>query len=177
MGVAAAAVSHHLGPGGRSGGVTSLGLWGQAGTFADLGSDLPIPPTFGSNLGVFVQDDERLFTHPETPDDSTGLTVITRLGWAQPDRNQIPLYAGASVAWHGLGVRQDDTVGLGLGWLAVTRQLLGTPGRGSEVSVELFYKWRLSHFLSLQPDFQYYFHPGGDGRDALLAGARLKVKL
>jgi carbohydrate-selective porin OprB len=66
---------------------------------------------------------------------------------------------------------------VGFGYFTVSEQLGGTPGRGSEVFVEVFYKWRLTHFISLQPDVQYYRHPGGDGPDALLAGVRLKLKL
>ncbi len=34
----------------------------------------------------------------------------------------------------------------------------------------------LTHFISLQPDLQYYRTPGGDGQDALLVGLRLTLK-
>jgi porin len=174
--VGGVAATHPWGDG-RSGGTTSAGVFGQSGRFEEVDPELGPPRTFSSNLGVFLQDDEHLFAHPGDPDDASGLTVITRFGWSQPDRNAIALYAGASAAWHGLGARADDTVGAGFGWFSVAPQAGGTPGRGAELFVELFYKWRLTHFLSLQPDLMYYRHPGGDGRDALLAGARLKLKL
>jgi carbohydrate-selective porin OprB len=74
-------------------------------------------------------------------------------------------------------MRQDDTVGIGIGSITVQRQTNGTPGPGTEYFVELFYKWRLTKFFSLQPDVQYYRTPGGDGRDALIIGTRLKMKL
>jgi porin len=177
MAVGGVAVTHRYGAGARSGGVSSAGVFGQAGQIAEqVPADLPMR-TFNSNLGFFVQHDERLYAHPENPDDPSGLTLISRLCWSQPDRNQIPLYVGASVAWHGLGARSDDTVGVGFGWFTVPVQLGGTPGPGSELFVEVFYKWRLTHFLSLQPDLEYYRHPGGDGPDAVLVGARLKLKL
>jgi carbohydrate-selective porin OprB len=59
----------------------------------------------------------------------------------------------------------------------VNKQANGTPGQGSELFVEAFYKFRITKFMSLQPDVQYYRTPGGDGRDALLVGTRLKFKL
>lgn len=169
-----AALTHRFGPADRNGGITSLGVFSRSGSVSEVGVD--DPRTFTSNTGFFIQNDERLFAHPENPEDPSGLTFITRFGWSQPDRNQLPLYLGASLAWHGLGTRSDDTVGLGFGYFTVSEQLNGSLGRGSEVFIEAFYKWRLSHFLSLQPDVQYYAHPGGDGRDALLFGLRLKVK-
>jgi porin len=177
MAVGGVAATHRFGPGKRSGGTTSAAVFGQSGQFTEVGSELDLPRTFTSNLGVLVQNDERLYAHPENPDDPSGLTLITRFGWSQADRNQIPLYVGASVAWHGLGARADDTVGIGFGWFTLPQQSNGTAGPGSELFVEVFYKWRLTHFLSLQPDLEYYRHPGGDGRDALLLGARLKLKL
>ena len=177
LAVGGAAVTHRYGEGGRNGGTTSAGVFGQSGTFTEVDSALPSLRDFSSNVGAFFQNDERIYAHPEDPNDPSGLTFIARVGWSQPDRNKIPLYLGASAAWHGLGPRADDTVGLGFGWFSVAERASGAPGRGSELFVELFYKFRLSHFLSLQPDLQYYQHPGGDQRDAVLAGLRLKVKL
>jgi carbohydrate-selective porin OprB len=54
-----------------------------------------------------------------------------------------------------------------------------TPGPKpkNEWFLEGFYKLRFTTFISLQPDLQWFRHPGGDGRDALVAGARLKLKL
>jgi carbohydrate-selective porin OprB len=43
--------------------------------------------------------------------------------------------------------------------------------------LEAFYKMRLTTFISLQPDFQWFRHPGGDGADTFVAGIRLKLKL
>ncbi len=177
MAVGGVAVTHRYGPGHRSGGTTSAAVFGQSGQFPEVAPELDLPRTLTSNLGVLVQNDERVYAHPENPEDPSGLTLITRFGWSQADRNQIPLYVGASLAWHGLGARADDTVGIGFGWFTLPVQSNGTAGTGSELFVEVFYKWRLTHFLSLQPDLEYYRHPGGDGRDALLLGARLKLKL
>lgn len=169
------AVIHHFGPGARDGGTTSAGAWQQLDEAAPV--DVVQPSAFDRNAGWFVQHDERVFLHPRDAKDPRGLTLILRYSHARHDRSAFPDYAGASAAWHGLGARRNDTAGIGFGAMTLAQQLGGTPGRGSEWFVEAFYKLRLSDFLSLQPDVQWFRHPGGDGRDALIGGVRIKIKL
>lgn len=167
---------HHFGAKDRSTGTTTLGFFRQQGQIEEL-ADVPMPRTFTENYGAFFQNDERIYLNPGDEDDPRSFTFISRVGWSQPDRNNIGLFVGASLAYHGIGPRQDDTIGIGFGWFTVARQANGTPGPGTEFYMEAFYKWRMTKFMSLQPDVQYYRTPGGDGRDALLVGARLKFKL
>ncbi len=136
-----------------------------------------MPRIFGSDAGWFVQQDERFYLHPEDPSDPRGLTVILRASWSRPDRSETNRYAGASAAWHGIGPRSNDTAGIGIGYFTVADPLHGSPGPGSEWFVEAFYKLRLTNFVSLQPDLQWFRHPGGDGRNALAIGIRFKIKL
>lgn len=167
------AATRHWGPNNRDDGTTSIGVWHQTGDFADLLEG----EHYSSNDGFFIQHDEHIYFHPLDADDPRGLTVILRFSWARPDRTQISRYAGGSIAWHGVGARTDDTVGLGVGYLALGQSLGGTTGAFDEWFVEASYKLRLTKFASLQPDVEVYRHPGGDGADALIAGGRLKVKL
>ena len=154
--------------GARDTGTQSVGVWRQQ---ADLPAVDGSSRTFAHDAGFYVQLDERFYRSVDTKDES-GLTVILRFSWAQADRTDISRYLGGSVAYHGLGARRDDTVGIGAGYFTVAQ-----PVDGSEEFVELFYKWRMTPYASLQPDLQLYRHPGGDGRDALLIGTRLKVKI
>lgn len=169
-------VSHKLGRVGKSNGTSTVGFFRQQGRFEELAPS-PSPRVFNELWGVFAQHDERIYVNPADESDPRCFTIIPRFGWAQPDRFNISLYLGLSVAYHGIGMREDDTVGIGVGYFTVNRQANGTPGPGGEFFVELFYKWRFTKFMSLQPDIQYYRTPGGDGRDALLVGTRLKFKL
>ncbi len=173
--ISSVAVTHHFGAKNKNQGTTSVGYFRQTGQFEEV-TDAPNPRTFDNDWGLFFQNDERLYLNP-ADDDPRCFTIISRVGWSQPDRNVISLFIGTSVAYHGIGARRDDTIGIGFGWFNVARQANGTPGGGTEFYVEAFYKWRLTKFLSLQPDLQYYRTPGGDGQDALLVGARLKFKL
>ena len=169
-------VLHPFTKGSKNVGNTSIGAYQQAGSFEEFTED-PNPRTFTESYGFFVQNDDRLYLNPMAEDDPRCFTFITRVGWAQPDRALIPLFLNASLVYHGLGYRQDDTVGVGGGYFTVSRQANGASGPGGEYFVEVFYKLRLTKFFSLQPDLQYYRTPGGDGRDAVLAGLRLKFKL
>lgn len=177
----AAAATHRFGPQARDGGTTSFGAWRQSGDIMEVG--VAAPRTGGSDAGWFFQNDERIYLHPSDPDDPRGLTLITRVSGSQPDRNAVTRYAGASAAWHGIGPRHNDTTGIGAGYLRVAQPAGGShgpgpgPGPGHEWFVEAFYKLRLTSFVSLQPDLQWFRHPGGDGRSALVAGLRLKLKL
>jgi porin len=179
--IGGAAVIHHLGSADRDGGTTSAGVWRQSGEITELGElGMPTgaaPRMFDDNLGWFVQHDERIYLHPDDASDPRGLTVIARASWARPDRTPVTRYAGGSAAWHGIGPRRNDTVGLGGGYLRITEPLGGSRGPRDEWFVEAFYKLRLTSFVSLQPDLQAFRHPGGDGADALVAGIRLKLKL
>lgn len=169
------AVSHHFGPGDRDGGTTSIGAWLQSDDDEAVG--ITDPQLFDDNAGWFIQHDERIYEHPNDPADPRGLTVVLRYSGARPDRSLFPHYGGGSAAWHGLGPRTNDTAGVGAGYFTIARQVGGSPGTGSEELVEAFYKLRLTSFFSLQPDLQWFRHPGGDGADAFAAGVRLKLKL
>ncbi|HET9621655.1 MAG TPA: carbohydrate porin [Kofleriaceae bacterium] len=165
---ASLAVTHHYGPNQRDGGTTSVGAWWQADD--DDGVGIADPARFHDNVGVFVQNDERIYLHPENAQDPRGLTVIARYSYARADRSTFPHYAGGSAAWHGIAARSNDTAGIGGGYFTLREST-------SEWFVEAFYKLRLTNFLSVQPDVQWFRHPGGAGRDALVGGVRFKIKL
>ncbi len=175
--VVGAAAKHALGPHRKTTGTTSAGVFRQQGPLPELGgSDPDNPRMFDANYGFYLQHDERIYVDPDDKDDPRCLTWITRMGWSQPDRTLMSFFVGSSLAYHGFGAGADDTVGIGFGYFEVPQQVNGTPGRGAELFVELFYKVRFTHFFSLQPDLQYYHSPGGDGRDAVLVGLRVKFK-
>lgn len=169
------AVIHRVGADSRDGGTTSVGAWWRSGDTPEVG--VAAPRRFDDDAGWFIQHDERIYLHARDPGDPRGLTVILRAGAARADRTPVPRYAGASAAWHGVGPRHNDTVGLGAGYLRLAEPLGGSPGPKAEWFVEAFYKLRVTGFISVQPDLQWFRHPGGDGADALVAGVRLKLKL
>jgi porin len=157
VGVGAVAATGHFGPSHRHEATTSVGVWHKGGDTI-------------ANDGMFAQTDEHLFAHPDDPKDASGLTVIGRFSYARPERSAITRYFGGSAAYYGIGFHHDDSAGIAAGYLTLAPS-------GSEWFVDATYKARLTKFVSLQPDVEFYRHPGGVDGDAFLVGIRLKVKL
>lgn len=172
--VAGAALKHTLGEAGRNGGTTQVGGWFQRATLPqDSPSQLAPSPT--ARGGLFLVHDQHLYRDPANEKDGSGLTVVVRFAVTPKDEADPWLYTGVNVAWHGLGPEQNDTVGVGYGTVTYAHALPGQPT--TELNLELFYKARLTRWLSLEPDLQYVLHPGGRATDAVVGGLRFKFKL
>lgn len=134
--------------------------------------------------------------------DSQGLNVFVRLGGGPSDRNLVDLYFDTGLAYTGLiPGRDDDILALGYAHAAVSNRAraldrdtrrfseIDVPLRNYESALELTYLARVTSWLSIQPDLQYIFHPGGHVadprtedsrhaiRDAFVAGLRFSLKL
>lgn len=85
-----------------------------------------------------------------------------------------------------LPYRQDDTLGLGMGYTHVSHALAkydravrnysGTynPTQTGETYMELMYQCQMTGWLQLQPDFQYLFNPSGGIPNPLHPTRRIK---
>lgn len=172
--IGAVQAKHELSEGSGVSGTTQLGAWHQRLPTSEVPNPAITPPD-SANGGFFFHD-ERIRWNPADPNDPRGLALSVRAAMAQRSVIDPWLYTGSSVAWHGLGPRMDDTVGIGHGTL--TYGDLSGPNAGrTELVVEAFYKWRATPWLSLQPDFQYVRSPGGNVGDALVGALRVKLKL
>lgn len=90
---------------------------------------------------------------------------FVRGNWSPQDNEDVGLYVGGGVTAHGF-LGANNTIGLGTGH-AQTEQ-------SHETFVELFYKWRPRHWLTLEPDLQLY---DTGGAHPVFVGLRLKLKL
>ncbi len=149
-----------------------LGLWYHSGDFAATG-DGSNSKEFSDNYGFYLMFEQLVFKEQLNESDDQGLGVFFQFGWAPSDRNPIWRYMGAGFSYKGLlGGREDDTlnVGLNYSWLA------GNDPAGNSrthlVNIEVFYIVRLTSWLSLQPDIQYYDNPEEDHRNGFTAGLR-----
>jgi porin len=151
----------------RPAGRHSLAVWYHSAGRRHL---LPFGAPPARNYGAFVSLDQRIY---RTDAGGTGLHVFVRAALSPADLDEASAYAGAGVAYHGIGSRFDDTVGLGFSTVWLERPT----GRSAESALELFYKARFAHFLSLQPDLQLYRQPQGQPGYGWAATLRLRVKL
>jgi porin len=113
-------------------------------------------------------------------DPKKGVGAFARLMLSPTDRNLINLYADAGLNFMGLwDKRPDDSFGLAASYsqlspasAALDRErnlLLGIrlPVRDYEMVAELTYQAQIVPGWTVQPDFQYIFHPGGGTADPI----------
>jgi porin len=158
----------------------SVGGWYHSGGWTmiedDMNGELP-PETETGNAGVYVAFDQLIFREEETAegDSEQGLGAFFQFGWAPSDRNEITQHYGAGFQYYGpIRSRGDDILGLGVHHVSLSGRVQSLEQRYSETAIELFYKVQLSEWASIKPDLQYIVNPGGDGRDAIVAGVRLE---
>jgi porin len=187
-----------------------IGGWRHFGDFGDerldtQGLSLANPATTGSaaNLngdygfyGVFEQKIYRV-----AHDDDRGIGVFGRASYSPPDRNLIDLYADAGIEFIGLDdQRPKDKLGLATAYARVSpraqaldfdfQHYYGTawPVRSFESLFSAVYQYEVKPGWTLQPNFQYFIHPGAGVtnplgqmpgkvlKDAAVLGLRTVVK-
>lgn len=168
-------------------GTIKLGGWRSFKTFDDQrfdtgGRSLADPSSNGEprhydeNYGIYAVIYQMLYRVPEAPD--KGVHVFARFAGSPSDRNQIDFYAEGGLTFAGLfSSRPDDSFGVGIAYTHISnnaadldrdaRSFTGqaTVIRNYELLLELSYKVHLLPGWTLQPDFQYYWNPGGNRVD------------
>ncbi len=153
-----------------------------------------IPGTNGTvrgNDSVYGIIDQTVYRKPGTTDQ--GAAVFFRVTASPADRNLIDLYLDGGAAYKGLFPnRPDDTIGFAAAYgkisNAVSTSDIVTGAaplvRDYQALLELTYQYAVIPGVTVQPDFQYVFHPGAHGvadqnglplRDAAVFGARFSV--
>jgi porin len=127
--------------------------------------------TFENNQGFYAGFDQKIFN--EKNDKEQGLNMIGQFGWAPSDRNEIARYYGVGLKYIGLiPKRNKDVTGIGTAIADVSNRYKSIDGRTQESVLEIFHKIRLTNWLTIQPNMQYIFNPGGGGKNAFAMGIR-----
>jgi porin len=160
--------------GGRDGRL-GVGVWHHTADFARLTGAGHL---ISGSTGPYVTADQTLWRkNPADKDDARGFGAFFQYGYADPRVSLFEHHVGGGLTWTGpFDHRDDDVFGLGVTYVALSGRETGGPG-GNETTVETFYKVRVLPWLSLKPDLQYVFHPGGDHqeRDAFVATVRAVI--
>jgi len=162
-------------------GTYSLGGWWNSERFRDLRFD-----TNGVSLASAVSNGTPrrhdgdisfygIFDQPVLVNEAehTRLSVFVRAGIAPADRNLVDLYADGGLICKGPFGRADDQTGIAVGYARISSAAAGFdadvvrltgqfhPIRSGEAVLELTYRFQLTGWWQLQPDFQYIFNPAG----------------
>ena len=192
-------------------GSIKFGAWPHLGRFDDLrlsaeGISTADPSSSGmplrrrGNVGLYGVIDQMIYHVPDAGEDK-GVSVFTRVSGAPADRNLVSFYIDAGLNFTGIVPgRPDDAFGIAAAYARISpnASLLDQetafftmnpiPIRNYEALIELTYQAQIMTGWTIQPDFQYIFHPGGNIpnpndpsgthriRDAAVVGLRSTVK-
>ena len=178
-------------------GTVTLGGWHHFGRFDSLrfddsGRSLADPSTTGvarrfrGNDGLYAMIDQTVCREPGKDDE--GASAFVRAVTSPGDRNLVDFYLDAGIGYRGLLPGQsNDTAGVAVSYARISPSARGfdgdtiletgiaMPRRRFEALVEATYQAVLGPGVTVQPNLQYVFHPGGnipDPRDEL--GRRIR---
>jgi porin len=165
--IAEAGISYDDRRSGHQGGVV-VGAWQHTGTFTrfDGGTEADV-------RGYYLQGDLMLWSEGRTRTPQ-GLAGWIQLGMSDADLSAYHRHLGLGAIWRGpIPSRDRDAIGLSHSWLQTSR-VAGAPTDADERVLELFYAFEAAGWLTLQPDIQWFVHPGGrsDRSDFIVGSLR-----
>ncbi len=146
----------------------TLGLWYDPQPKSYSGSDLE----FRDDTGLYFNYDQKLLN--ENDDDSQGLAMFFKYGYADKKKNDIHSYYSVGMQYQGLiDGRDDDVLGIGYANLGLT-DLDGSDFHcHHEGIIETYYSLAICQQFTLSPDLQYIVNPDNGNLDnTLILGLR-----
>ncbi len=101
--------------------------------------------------------------------DPKGVGVFARVIGAPSDRNVVDFYADGGITFTGMiPGRPADALAIGFAYTGISNEAHGLDidldqpvARNYEALIEICYTYQLKPGWTVQPDFQYFFQPGG----------------
>ena len=179
---------------GKLPGAVKVGGWNHFGTFEDQrfdsgGALIAVTGEPGKPLdndwGLYGIIDQLIWRVPGS-EDPQGVGIFARFIGAPEDRNLIDFYFDGGFTFTGMiKSRPNDAFAIGFAYTNISDQVsafdvdFGEPvARSYEALIEICYTFQINPGLSIQPDFQYIFQPGGNVagvKDATVVGARTSI--
>lgn len=128
------------------------------------------------NYGIYGVIDQMLFRLPGDGDRS--VSMFARVAGSPEDRNQIDFYIDGGLVIAGpFASRPSDVLGVALAYSGISEDASGLDRdsgaaivRDHETVLEISYTAEIVSGLTLQPDFQYFWNPGGRVEDPARPG-------
>lgn len=130
---------------------------------------------FKKTMGAYAQFEQMIWRKSkEDLDDDRGLSLLAQFSTTPSDRSEIDKYYGAGFIYKGLlPGRDDDIAGISAAIAHLCSRLKNIDGRKSaEAIFEVFYKIRVTPWLSIQPGVQFISNPNGKSQDACVIALR-----
>jgi carbohydrate-selective porin OprB len=128
------------------------------------------------DTGFYISCDQMICKESNDPEDTQGLGVFTRYGWANKKVNDITDFWSLGLQYQGLLESRDDDV-LGLGFAKGIFSTEAGYADAYESVFELYYSAQIAPWLAISPSVQFIDNPGGDNavQDAVLFGLRAQA--
>ena len=157
-------------------GTIKIGGWNQFGTLHNqpFGPGSPtVAVTFNSvpiesDWAIYGIIDQLVWRVPGSKD-AKGIGLFGRMIGAPTEQNLVDFYADGGITFSGMiPHRADDILGIGFAHTGISNDVHGLDvgsgppsARAHELLLEICYTAQLKVGWTLQPDFQYIWHPGG----------------
>jgi len=155
-------------------GRVAVGAWYHTGDIERINGG-----TQDGTWGPYIVLDQMLWrADAENKDDHRGIGMFFQYGYADPAVSAVEHHLGAGLTWTGpIPNRADDVLGLAASWVRFSNRSGAGFNEGSELDLELFYKIKITQWLSIKPNFQFIHNPGGlsANADAFVTGVRFVV--
>ena len=168
-------------------GEIKIGGWDHFGSFPDKRFDSDDQPiAIALNQGRPIDGDwaiygiiDQLVWRLPGSEDPKGIGLFGRIMGAPSDQNLVDFYAEAGITFSGMiPHRADDLLGIGFAYTGVSDRVHGFDidsalpvAQNHEAVLEICYTAQLKSGWTLQPDFQYFWQPGGNVPDTSGNGA------
>jgi porin len=158
-------------------GTYRLGVWNDPRPKAN--SDLAdTGKSYRDDVGFYLSCDQLVFKESSDREDSQGLGLFFRYGWAEERRNDITDFWSAGFQYQGLiDGRDEDVLGFAFGQGFFSDEAHESYTADYEGAFETYYSVRIAQWFVLSPSIQYIANPGGDRdvSDAVIVGGRVVV--
>ena len=151
-------------------GTIKVGGWRHFGDFDDLKRDDNGGDALrhDGNHGLYAVIDQMIYRLPGDGDPK-GISIFARVAGSPSDRNQIDFYFDAGLVFTGMiPARPSDVLGVAFAYSKISNDASGfdrdaemTIVRNYETVLEISYTAEIVPGWYLQPDFQYFWNPGG----------------
>jgi porin len=128
------------------------------------------------DTGFYLTFDQMVYKETNDPEDTQGLGVVTRYGWASDQVNDVTDFWSLALQYQGLlEGRDDDLLGLGFAQGAFSEDAGYVDDY--ESVLELYYNAQIAPWMGISPSIQYITDPGGSGmaNDAVVIGLRAQT--
>lgn len=159
-------------------GAYRVGMWVDGQNKARFSND----KNHRDDTGVYLSCDQMLYKENSDADDSQGLGVFGRFGYANSDLNPIGNFWSIGMQYQGLlDGRDDDIVAIGFAQ-GIFSDYAGANDGGDytenhENVLEAYYNAQITPYLVFGPSIQYISNTGGDKtiKDAVVFGLRAQM--